>query len=180
MVLGHPDNGLAFYNSLNRSMMDRNSFQPTPLGSLQRATPLSRSYQATPNLSYHRATPVVAQETPNMQRSPYTTPGYEPPTPWRDNKAYKDDKAYPSSYPVVGGAYPVIGGAYPGDGYPTYDDYNGKYSTGSAADSGVHSNSPAPRERTPTDFSSDHQMSPNHHAIDELNQSKVVKNETYV
>lgn len=77
---------------------------------------------------------------------------------------------------VYGGvAYP----SYLNEEYLAENDCNGKYSTGSA-DSGVHSNSPGPRARTPTDFS-DHQNSPNDQIGSQLSlQKKTIKNETYV
>lgn len=161
---------MQFYNSLNKSIGQVS----------QRATPLSMMHRATPiTTQTHRATPVRSQPSP-----------YEPPTPWRDYSSPYTTQPYDTT----GGAFPADGFAHTdlANGYPGFVnenclpdiDCNGKYSTGSA-DSGVHSNSPGPRARTPTDFS-DHQISPN----DELRkdfrasqtslQKKTVKNETYV
>ena len=166
------DDSMQFYNSLNKSI-GRASQRATPLSMLHRATPLTTQT--------HRATPVRSQPSP-----------YEPPTPWRD---YSSPYYSQSFEPPTGGAFPADGFAhtdlatdYPvgymsEPGLPDID-CNAKYSTGSA-DSGVHSNSPGPRARTPTDFS-DHQISPNDELRKDLRASqnslnkKTVKNETYV
>lgn len=168
---------MQFYNSLNKSIGHAS----------QRATPVSMLHRATPiTTQLHRATPVRSTEQPPA----YKPSPYEPPTPWRDGQQYT---AQP--YENNGGVFPADG--FPtntdlANGYPSYlsDHYlpdidcQGKYSTGSA-DSGVHSNSPGPRARTPTDFS-DHQISPNDQLHKDFRASqsslhkKTVKNETYV
>ena len=162
---------MQFYNSLNKSIAGASigRGQQTPLSMLHRATPINPSFQDTPTLpSYstaHRATPV----------SPYKMA--DPNVPYYDNSSYG-----PHILGYDGGALPTD--TFSGQGYPTYlndvyeNDCNGKYSTGSA-DSGVHSNSPAQRIRTPTDFS-DHHIPTNDHIGSQNSLKKTIKNETYV
>ena len=167
------NDSMQFYNSQSKSIAGASigRDQQTPLSMLHRATPVNRTLQETPTLppysATHRATPV----------SPYKLADQ---SPWKDGQYFNQASYGPQVSTVLNYDVDVLpADAYGDTGYPSYidgmhlpeNDCNGKYSTGSA-DSGVHSNSPVPRARTPTDFS-DHQISPN-------DQKKTIKNETYV
>lgn len=165
--------GLAFYNSLNRSIISRMSHQATPISTLQRATPISATAQDM--MSYHRAMPVISQDEPRLTR-------YQPPTPWKDNMGYRTDALYyvAADYGSQG-AFPATGYNVPSNTYYSYlpsqypaDDLQAKYSTGSA-DSGVHSDSPIIQNGRLIEEREDDQQS----SQQSLN-GKIVKNETYV
>lgn len=185
------DNGMQFYNSLNKSIAGASigRGQQTPLSMLHRATPVSPTFHDTPTLpaygtATHRATPVRFEDM-----SAYTVASPQKPgETWGDNQ-YSNSASYG---PQISTAVNTNNSAAPidvsyGGGYPSYlndvylgeTDCNGKYSTGSA-DSGVHSNSPLPRARTPTDFFDHHIPSNEQIGSQHSLNKKIIKNETYV